>query len=493
MNFQQLRYVRETVRQGLNLTEAAKKLFTSQPGVSKQIRELENELGVEIFVRHGKRIVAVTEPGKAVVEVIERLLQEAENLRQVGREFKDQTAGTLTIATTHTQARYSLPKVVGAFKRRYPKVHLTIKQGNPPQLAEMVIAREADMAIATEALDNYPKLLALPGYEWRHCVVVPVKHPLAKEQRLTLETLARYPIVTYDPAFAGRSRIDEAFRAQGLAPNIVLAAAIAKADRDDLGGQGRNVRAVIRFPGRSVPGRRDAECGDRGHGVEGFGKRAGVAAVGRVDHHVVFEGLPVARHAVIHIGDDEALPFHHGAQLGLGHGAVAKKPHREIRVELDRHLALDPAKTRKHDERQRRPDAGGEVESHADHDTDCGGDPDRGRGGEAADRQAFFHDHPGAQETDAGHDPLRHSGWIDADLVQGQGREPGVLVDGENHQHAGRQAHERVGAKARGPAVIAALQADDSARRERDDQVQRDRGVGIVPDRVYRHASTGAQ
>src|SRR5207248_3259130 len=111
-----------------------------------------------------------------------------------------------------TQARYSLPKVVGAFKRRYPKVHLTIKQGNPPQLAEMVIAREADMAIATEALDNYPKLLALPGYEWRHCVVVPVKHPLAKEQRLTLETLAQYPIVTYDPAFAGRSRIDEAFR-----------------------------------------------------------------------------------------------------------------------------------------------------------------------------------------------------------------------------------------------------------------------------------------
>ncbi|TMH19529.1 MAG: LysR family transcriptional regulator, partial [Betaproteobacteria bacterium] len=221
MNFQQLRYVRETVRQGLNLTEAAKKLFTSQPGVSKQIRELENELGVEIFVRHGKRFVAVTEPGKAVVEVIERLLQEAENLKQVGREFKDHAAGTLTIATTHTQARYSLPKVVGAFKRRYPKVHLTIKQGNPPQLAEMVIAREPDMAIATEALDSYPKLLALPGYEWRHCVVVPVKHPLAKEQRLTLETLARYPIVTYDPAFAGRSRIDEAFRAQGLAPNIV--------------------------------------------------------------------------------------------------------------------------------------------------------------------------------------------------------------------------------------------------------------------------------
>jgi len=224
MNFQQLRYVRETVRQGLNLTEAARRLHTSQPGVSKQIRELEGELGVEIFVRHGKRIVAVTEPGKAVVDVIDRLLQDAENLKQVGREFKDQTSGTLTIATTHTQARYSLPRVVSEFKRRYPSVHLTIKQGNPPQLAEIVIAREADMAIATEALDNYPKLLALPGYEWGHCVVVPAKHPLANAERLTLEELAKHPLVTYDPAFAGRSHIDEAFRTHGLAPDIVLSA-----------------------------------------------------------------------------------------------------------------------------------------------------------------------------------------------------------------------------------------------------------------------------
>ncbi|HXZ55774.1 MAG TPA: CysB family HTH-type transcriptional regulator [Burkholderiales bacterium] len=224
MNFQQLRYVRETVRQGLNLTEAARKLYTSQPGVSKQIRELETELGVEIFVRHGKRIVAVTEPGKAVVDVIEQLLQEAENLKQVGQEFKDQTSGTLTLGTTHTQARYSLPKVVSEFKRRYPKVHLILKQGSPQQLAEMVIAREADIAIATEALDGYPKLIALPGYEWSHSVVVPARHPLAKGERLTLEELARHPIVTYDAAFAGRSHIDAAFGAQGLAPDIVLSA-----------------------------------------------------------------------------------------------------------------------------------------------------------------------------------------------------------------------------------------------------------------------------
>jgi len=224
MNFQQLRYVRETVRQGLNLTEAANKLFTSQPGVSKQIRELENELGVEIFVRRGKRLVALTEPGRMVVRIIEDLLQLADNLRGAAREFQDQASGMLAVATTHTQARYSLPTVVRQFKRRYPKVHLTLKQGNPPQLAEMVLAGEADVAIATEALDHYPKLLALPGFQWNHCVVVPAKHPLAKSPRVTLEEIARYPLITYDPAFAGRTHIDEAFAARGLRPDIVLSA-----------------------------------------------------------------------------------------------------------------------------------------------------------------------------------------------------------------------------------------------------------------------------
>jgi LysR family cys regulon transcriptional activator len=262
MNFQQLRYVRETVRQGLNLTEAAKRLHTSQPGVSKQIRELESELGVEIFVRHGKRIVAVTEPGKAVVDVIDRLLQDAENLRQVGREFKDRTSGILTIATTHTQARYSLPRVVGAFKRKFPKVHLTIKQGSPPQLAEMVIAREADIAIATEALDGYPKLLALPGYEWSHCVVVPARHPLAKGERLTLEAVARHPIITYDPAFAGRSHIDEAFRAQGLAPDIVLSAVDSDVIKTYVElGLGIGIIAAMAFDAKRDRGLRALEAG----------------------------------------------------------------------------------------------------------------------------------------------------------------------------------------------------------------------------------------
>ncbi len=224
MKLQQLRYLREVARHGLNLSEAAETLHTSQPGISKQIRLLEDELGVEILVRNGKRVVDITAPGQVVLGIIERVLQDIENLKQVGREFRDQDAGALTIATTHTQARYSLPGVVSAFKQRYPKVRLTIKQGSPPQLAEMVMAGEADIAIATEALDQYPKLLALAGYQWRHCVVVPEQHPLLREKRVTLEMLERYPIVTYDPAFAGRSRIDEAFRAQGLTPDIVLSA-----------------------------------------------------------------------------------------------------------------------------------------------------------------------------------------------------------------------------------------------------------------------------
>lgn len=224
MNFQQLRYVREAVRQGLNLTEAANRLHTSQPGVSKQILEFERELGVDIFVRRGKRLVAVTEPGQAVVKIIDRVLLEVDNLRQVGREFKEEQSGVLTIATTHTQARYALPRVVTEFKRRYPGVHLHLHQGSPPQVAQMALNGEADIAIATESLANYPRLLALPAYTWSHCVVVPVGHPLAGRVSLTLEDLAAHPIVTYDPTFTGRSRIDEAFAAKGLQPEIALSA-----------------------------------------------------------------------------------------------------------------------------------------------------------------------------------------------------------------------------------------------------------------------------
>jgi LysR family cys regulon transcriptional activator len=224
MNFQQLRYVREAVRQGLNLTEAANVLFTSQPGISKQIRELEEEIGVEIFVRRGKRLVDLTDPGRVVVQVIERLLAEADNLRQVGKEFTDQDQGSLTIATTHTQARYALPAVVQQFRNRYPKVRLSLQQGSPTQIAEMVLQGHADLAIATEALDHYPGLLALPGYSWHHCVIVPDGHALAKIAQLTLDKLASYPLITYSPQFTGRSHIDEAFAAKGLRMDVVLTA-----------------------------------------------------------------------------------------------------------------------------------------------------------------------------------------------------------------------------------------------------------------------------
>ena len=224
MNLQQLRYLNEIVRQGLNISGAAAALYTSQPGVSKQIRLLEEELGIEIFVRNGKRIVAITEPGKAVLAIVQRILQDAGNLKQVGQEFHSQDSGHLTIATTHTQARYALPPVVKQFIKRYPKVQLGLHQGNPTQIAEQVLNGEADIAIATESLSLYDDLVTLPCYEWHHCVVVPPKHPLLDEKKLTLAKIAQYPIVTYDFAFSGRGKINEAFEKAGITPDIALTA-----------------------------------------------------------------------------------------------------------------------------------------------------------------------------------------------------------------------------------------------------------------------------
>ena len=224
MNLQQLRYLSEVVRQGLNISDAAAALYTSQPGVSKQIRLLEDELGVEIFVRNGKRIVAITEPGKAVLAIAQRILQDAGNLKHVGQEFHSQDSGHLTIATTHTQARYALPPVVKQFIKRYPKVQLGLHQGNPTQIAEQVLNGEADIAIATESLSLYDDLVTLPCYEWHHCVVVPPKHPLLDEKKLTLAKIAQYPIVTYDFAFSGRGKINEAFEKAGITPDIALTA-----------------------------------------------------------------------------------------------------------------------------------------------------------------------------------------------------------------------------------------------------------------------------
>ncbi len=224
MNLQQLRYLREIARQGLKISDAADVLYTSQPGISKQIKLLEEELGIEIFVRNGKRIVAITEPGKAILGIAERILLEADNLKQVGQEYQDQDSGQLTLATTHTQARYALPPVVKQFIKRYPKVKLGLHQGNPTQVAEQVLSGEADVAIATESLALYEGLITLPCYEWHHCVVVPPKHPLLNEKKLTLAKLAQYPVITYDYAFSGRGKIDDAFAAAGIVPNIALTA-----------------------------------------------------------------------------------------------------------------------------------------------------------------------------------------------------------------------------------------------------------------------------
>ncbi|MDO8812207.1 MAG: CysB family HTH-type transcriptional regulator [Gallionella sp.] len=224
MNLQQLRYFNEIVRRGLKISDAADALYTSQPNISKQIKRLEQELGIDIFVRNGKRVVAVTEPGQAILDIARRMLHDAENLRQVGQEFHAQDSGPLTIATTHTQARYILPPVVKQFIRRYPKVKLGLHQGNPTQIAEQVLNGEADVAIATESLTQYDGLVTLPCYEWHHCVVVPPKHPLLDEKLLTLAKIAQYPIITYDFAFSGRGKINDAFEKAGIEPNIALTA-----------------------------------------------------------------------------------------------------------------------------------------------------------------------------------------------------------------------------------------------------------------------------
>ncbi len=224
MKLQQLRYMLEVSRQGLNVSAAAEALFTSQPGISKQIRLLEEELGVEVFVRSGKRVTGVTQPGRIILEMAERILRDAESLRQVGEEFSNEAAGSLSIATTHTQARYALPEVVRAFIRRYPLVRLSLHQGNPTQVAQMAINGEADIAIATESIDMHKELATLPCRQWNRSVIVPPGHSLLDQQPLSLDAIAQHPLITYDFAFAGRSKINKAFEARGLAPNIVLTA-----------------------------------------------------------------------------------------------------------------------------------------------------------------------------------------------------------------------------------------------------------------------------
>ncbi len=229
MNIQQFRFVRETIRRNFNLTEAAKSLYTSQPGVSKSIIELEEELGIQIFERHGKRIKGLTKPGEAVAEVVNRIMSEIDNLKKVSEDFARHDEGDLVVACTHAQARYILPKVIPTFRKKFPKVRVSLAEGSPPALAQMVLHEQADLAIATETLAQTEGLSALPVYDWDHAIVIRPDHPLAEltspqAKVISLEQIAQYPIITYDHAFSGRRTIDEVFESANVKPDIVLSA-----------------------------------------------------------------------------------------------------------------------------------------------------------------------------------------------------------------------------------------------------------------------------
>ncbi len=224
MNLHQFRFVQEAVRRNLNLTEAARALHTSQPGVSKAIIEFENELGIEIFTRHGKRLKRITEPGQHVLKSIELILREVGNLKRIGEHYSAEDSGTLSIATTHTQARYVLPEPVARLRQAYPKVNVSLHQGSPEQVARMLLDEVAEIGIATEALAAYAELVTLPCYEWQHVLVLPEGHPLGQKTDLTLEDIALEPLITYHPAYTGRTRIDQAFAERKLKPRIALEA-----------------------------------------------------------------------------------------------------------------------------------------------------------------------------------------------------------------------------------------------------------------------------
>ncbi len=224
MNLHQFRFVQEAVRQKLNLTETAKALFTSQPGVSKAILELESELGVDIFSRHGKRLRRITEPGQEVLKSIDIILREVNNLKRIGEEFSQQDAGTLSIATTHTQARYVLPEPLAQLRKKFSKVNISLHQGTPEQVSQMLLSEVVEIGLATESVAQFDDLVSLPWYEWHHVVVMPQGHPMAKLEHLSLQALAQHPLITYHPSFAGRSRIDQAFAKQDLHPRVALEA-----------------------------------------------------------------------------------------------------------------------------------------------------------------------------------------------------------------------------------------------------------------------------
>lgn len=224
MNLQQLRIIKEVARQNFNLTDVSSALFTSQSGVSKHIRDFEDELGVEIFQRKGKRLLGFTDPGKELLGLVERVLLDLKNIRALADRYQETDSGQLTIATTHTQARYILPEVISKFTKAFPKVNLVLHQASPNEITSLLLDGVVDIGIATESLTNIDEFSIFPFYEWSHIVVVPRQHPLAKESKITFERLSEFPIVTYHEGFTGRKKIDEIFTNRGISLNVAMSA-----------------------------------------------------------------------------------------------------------------------------------------------------------------------------------------------------------------------------------------------------------------------------
>ena len=227
MKLQQLRYIWEVAHHDLNVSATAQSLYTSQPGISKQIRLLEDELGVEVFSRSGKHLTRITPAGERIIQTAGEILRKVDSIKQIAQEFSNERKGNLTLATTHTQARYALPPIISKFIQRYPDVSLHMHQGTPIQICEMTVDGTADFAIATEALELFADLVMMPCYRWNRCVIVPKGHPLTQVKGLSLEALAEHPLVTYVFGFTGRSKLDEAFSNRGLSPKVVFTAADA--------------------------------------------------------------------------------------------------------------------------------------------------------------------------------------------------------------------------------------------------------------------------
>jgi LysR family cys regulon transcriptional activator len=310
MNFQQLRIIRETARRNFNLTEVGSALFMAQSGVSKHIKDLEDELGVDLFVRKGKRLLGMTDPGKELLPIVERMLLDAANVRKLADQFAQRDAGSLLVATTHTQARYALPRVVAAFTEAFPRVHLALHQASPREIVAQLLAGEVDIGIATEALENEPLLVSFPYHAWRHAVVVRDDHPLARLASPTLADVAEYPVVTYSSGYTGRARIDATFAAAGLSPDIVMSALDADVIKTyvELGlgvgvvaeiayVEGREGRLVRLDTGAQLPLNTTRIAVRSGHYLRGFGYRFIEQCAARLDEATVRRALNPEREA----------------------------------------------------------------------------------------------------------------------------------------------------------------------------------------------------